>query len=65
MPVALDQTNDVDDVTDRVSNRLGGAIPLDAVRARVRRNFSAFQDVAVRQFVSVFVERRVRAELRG
>jgi hypothetical protein len=65
MPVALDETNDVEDVTDRVSNRVGGAIPLDAVRARVRRNFSAFRDATVRQFVPVFVERRVRAELRG
>ena len=62
--VAVDQTNDVEDVTDRVSNRLGGAIPHDAVRARVRRNFSAFRDATVRQFVPVFVERRVRGELR-
>jgi hypothetical protein len=65
MPVALNQSSDVEHVTDRVSNRLGGAIPLDAVRARVRRHFSAFRDATVRQFVPVFVERRVRAELRG
>ena len=65
MSVALDETVDVEDVTDRVSNRVGGAIPLDAVRALVRRHFSAFRDATVRQFVPVFVERRVRAELRG
>ena len=65
MARALDQTGDVEHVTDRVSNRLGGAIALDAVRAQVRRQFAAFHDVAVRQFVPIFVERRVRAELRG
>jgi hypothetical protein len=61
----LDQTDDVDDVTDRVSHRVGDAIALDAVRARVRRHFSAFREATVRQFVPVFVERRVRRELRG
>jgi hypothetical protein len=65
MAIALDQTSDVEHVTDRVSNRLGAAIPLDAVRAQVRRHFAAFHDVAVRQFVPILVERRVRAELRG
>jgi hypothetical protein len=65
MTTALDQTSAVEHVTDRVSDRLGGAIALDAVRAHVRRQFAAFHDVAVRQFVPIFVERRVRAELRG
>jgi hypothetical protein len=65
LSVALDEANDAEDVTARVSNRLGGAIPLDAVRARVRRNYSSFRDATVRQFVPVFVERPVRAEIRG
>jgi hypothetical protein len=64
MAITPDQTSDVEHVTDRVSNRLGGATALDAVRARVRRQFAAFHDVAVHQFVPIFVERRVRAELR-
>ena len=65
MAIALDQTIDVEHISDRVSRRLGGAIPLDAVRAQVRRHFAAFQGVTVRQFVPVFVERRVRAALRA
>jgi hypothetical protein len=65
MALALDQKIDVEHISDRVSHRLGGAIPLDAVRALVRRHFAAFQDVTVRQFVPVFVERRVRAALRA
>jgi hypothetical protein len=60
MANAVDQASDVEHLTDRLSNRLGGAIPLDAVRAQVRRHFLAFHDVAVRQFVPVFVERRAR-----
>lgn len=65
MAITVDQSRDVEQVTGRLSNRLGGAVPLDAVRAQVRRHFAAFRDVAVRQFVPVFVERRARAELRS
>ena len=59
------ESHDVEDMTDRLADRLGDTNPRDALRTRVRRNFIAFHDATVRQFVPVFVERRVRAELRG
>ncbi len=62
MPI-IDETDDVEDVVERLERRLGDANPRDALRSRVRRNFGAFHDTAIRQFVPVFVERRVRAEL--
>lgn len=55
--------DDVEDVTQRLSDRFNDAAPRDAVRTRVRRNFLAFQSAPVRDFVPLFVERRVRAEL--
>jgi hypothetical protein len=57
-----DQRDDVEELTDRLSDRLD-ASPREAISARVRRQFDVFEDAAVRQFVPVFVERRVRAEL--
>ena len=55
----------VDELTDHLVGRVDAAIPRQTVRARVRREFDAFADARVRQFVPVFVERRVRAGLRG
>jgi hypothetical protein len=59
----LKRTDDVEDVTARLSDRFGDSALRAAVRARVLRNFSVFQNAAVRDFVPLFVERRVRAEL--
>lgn len=59
----LKPRDDVEDVTERLSVRLNDATPREAVRARVQRHFAAFQSAAVRQFVPLLVERRVRAEL--
>ena len=55
----------VDELTDHLVGRVDAAIPRQTVRARVRREFDAFADARVRQFVPVFVERRVRAGFRG
>ena len=55
----------VDELTDHLVGRVDAAIPRETVQARVRREFDAFADARVRQFVPVFVERRVRAGLRG
>ena len=60
----LDQSNEVEDVTNRVSDRLDDSIPRETVRTRVREQFAAMQNAAIRQFVPVFVERRVRRALR-
>ena len=59
------QSNEIEDVTNRVSDRVDDSIPRDAVRTRVREQFSAMEKAVITQFVPVFVERRVRAELRG
>jgi len=59
----LGQSNEIEDVTNRVSDRVDDSIPRDAVRTRVRQQFSAMQNAVITQFVPVFVERRVRAEL--
>jgi len=55
----------VDELTDHLVGRVDSSIPRQTVRARVRREFDAFADARVRQFVPVFVERRVRDGLRG
>ena len=55
----------VDELTDHLVGRVDTTIPRQTVRARVRLEFDAFADARVRQFVPVFVERRVRAGLRG
>ena len=57
-----DRAHDIDDVTDRLARRFGTPSG-DAFRVRVRRQFENLNDVTIRQFVPVFVERRVRAEL--
>jgi hypothetical protein len=59
----LEQPDEVEDVTDRLSDLLDDANPREAVRARVRRHFAGFQHAAVRDYVPLFVERGVRAEL--
>ena len=58
-----EQRRDVDDVAERISRRLGKSIPHATITDLVRQQFGSFEQVAVRQFVPVFVERRVRAEL--
>jgi len=55
----------VDELTDRLVDRADAAASRQTVRARVCREFEAFGSARVRQFVPVFVERRVRAGLRG
>jgi len=62
--LALDHQRgtEIDEVTDRVLRRHHTGTRA-GVRARVRRQFDTLDDAPVRQFVPVFVERRVRAEL--
>ena len=55
---------EIDEVTDRVLRRVHRGTRA-GVQARVRRQFDILDDASVRQFVPVFVERRVRAELDG
>jgi len=55
----------VEELTDHLVGRIDAAIPRQTIRARVCREFEAFGSARVRQFVPVFVERRVRAGLRG
>ena len=55
----------VDELTDHLVGRVDSTIPRQTVRACVRREFDAFADARVRQFVPVFVERRVRDGLRS
>lgn len=55
---------EVDDVTDKLVDRLDAAIPRHTVRTRVCREFDALGSSRIRQFVPVFVLRRVRAGLR-
>jgi hypothetical protein len=62
---AADQGDGVDELTDHLVGRVDAAIPRQTIRARVCREFETFGSVRVRQFVPVFVERRVRAGLRG
>jgi len=63
--IARRKPDDADDVTERLTNRLDESIPREQVRAHVTSGFAAFQDAVVREFVPLFVERRVRAELRA
>ena len=49
-------------VTARLSEEFGGAGDLEG---RVRSEFSRLGEARVTQFVPVFVERTVRAQLRG
>lgn len=56
---------EVDKLTDKLVARVDTAISRQAVRARVCREFNALGHSRIRQFVPVFVQRRVRAGLRG
>ena len=60
----LRKPDGVDEITDHLVSRLDNRIPRDALLSRVRRQFVAMQEVPIRDFVPLFVERRVRAELR-
>jgi len=55
----------VDEITDHLVGRLDHRVPRAALLTRVRRQFVAMQEVPIREFVPLFVERRVRAEMRG
>jgi len=66
LPVPIEEPGDViDELTDHLVALVESEVPRQTVRARVRREFAAFDRARVRQFVPVFVERRVRAALRG
>ena len=60
----LRKPDGVDEITDHLADRLDHRIPRDALLTRVRRQFAALQEVPIREFVPLFVERRVRTELR-
>ena len=59
----LTNPDGVDEITDHLVGRVGNRVTRDALRIRVRRQFAAMQDAPIREFVPLFVERRVRAEL--
>ena len=59
----LDRADNVEDVTARLSDEVDSATTREAVRRQVCRHFLDFDNARVRDFVPLFVERRVRAEL--
>jgi len=59
----LSKPDGIEEVTDRLAGRLRGNFPRAALLTRVRRQFAALQEAPIRDFVPLFVERRVRAEL--
>ena len=61
---ALRKPDGIDEITDHLAGRLTGNLPREALRTRVRRQFVALQEAPIREFVPLFVERRVQAELR-
>ena len=54
-----------DEITDHLMSRLDHRVPRDALLTRVRSQFLAMQEIPIREFVPLFVERRVRAEMRS
>jgi hypothetical protein len=55
--------DEVELVTQVLVRRSGGTVSPVAVRESVREQFTAFDDARIHDFVSVFVERRVRRRL--
>ena len=53
----------VDEITDHLVVRLDHRVPRDSLLTRVRQQFAAMQEAPIREFVPLFVERRVRAEM--
>lgn len=49
-------------VTELLLARMAAAVPATIVREEVRQQFAAFDDAPIRDFVAVFVGRRVRAQ---
>jgi len=64
-PSIADEVDDVDDLTDHLIGRVDASVSRTTIRARVCREFEAFDDARLREYVPVFVERRVRAALVG
>jgi hypothetical protein len=62
--LALNKPAGIEEITDRLVGRVDGRLPREALRTRVRRQFAALQEAPIRDFVPLFVERRVRTELR-
>jgi len=54
----------IEEITDHVAGRVDANLSREALRSRVRRHFAAMKEAPIRDFVPLFVERRVRAELR-
>ena len=53
----------IDEIADHLVGRFDHRVPRDALLTRVRRQFAALQEAPIREFVPLFVERRVRAEM--
>jgi hypothetical protein len=60
----LSKPDGVEEITDHLVGRFDHRVAREALRTRVRRHFAAMQEAPIRDFVPLFVERRVRAELR-
>lgn len=59
----LSKPDGVEEITDHLVDRLDNRVARETLRTRVRRQFAALQEAPIRDFVPLFVERRVRAEL--
>jgi hypothetical protein len=59
----LSKPDGIEEITDHLAGLVDATLPREALRSRVRRHFAAMKEVPIREFVPLFVERRVRAEL--
>jgi hypothetical protein len=62
---AADESRKIRTVTERIVDQLEQPQVAREVWSAVESEFKRFDSVRVREFVPVFVERRVRAELRA
>jgi hypothetical protein len=60
-----DESRDMHTVTSRIVDQLEQPQIEDEVSSAVEAEFRRFESARVREFVPVFVERRVRADLRA
>jgi len=60
-----DESRDIQLVTTRLVEELAEPQKEGEIRTAVESEFKKFDDVPIREFVPVFVERRLRADLRG
>jgi hypothetical protein len=61
----VDQDHELDLIVDRLEQQFQDSIPEPELRGVARSQFAAFDRAPIREFVPVFVERRLRADLRA